>query len=204
VTDAEASPPASPTGSPAAWAPPSAPPFAPAGASVRAGGYAPAQGHATPAGYVAGAGYAPPAGYAPAPQGFDVAPRPPVESRSGTAGAVAFVLSLVAAVIAPIVGSVAGFQVGLGALSDLSFDGATFDWSLLTPVRDSVLLAEIAFWIGTVCGLWALVQGIFATVTRRGRGLGIAAIVLAALGAVIFFTALQISFGVGAATGFAS
>lgn len=204
MNDAEARPPAAPTGGPVAWAPPSAPPFAQAGAPVRAGGYAPPQAYGPPAGYVAGAGYAPPNGYAPAPQGFDVAPPPRAESRSATAGVVAFVLSLIAALIAPVIGSVAAFQVGLGALTDLSFEGTTFDWSLLTPVRDSVLVAEIAFWIGTACGLWALAQGIFAAVTRRGRGLGVAAIVLAALGPVIFFTVLQIAFGVGAATGFAS
>jgi hypothetical protein len=69
--------------------------------------------------------------------------------------------------------------------------GADFDWSILTPVRDWVLMGEIAFWAGTAIGIWALVQGIVAIATRRGRGAGIAAVVIAAVGPLIFGAVVQ-------------
>lgn len=59
---------------------------------------------------------------------------------------------------------------------------------------------EISFWAGTVLGIWALVQGIVATVkparTRNGdRG----AIILAVLGPVIYSMIVWIGFFAGAA-----
>jgi hypothetical protein len=55
-------------------------------------------------------------------------------------------------------------------------------------VRDLVLWAEIGFWTGTALGVAALVMGIIAIVTRRGRGFGIAAVIVAAVGPVIYGT----------------
>ncbi|MBD3942405.1 hypothetical protein IF188_11915 [Microbacterium sp. NEAU-LLC] len=189
--DAPQNPPAAPGG----WAPPGAPPFGtPSGAAPASSG-----------------AYAPPAGYA-APQGFGMpaapaAPsRPPAPSRHGSGlGLTALVLALVATLGATVGGAIAGFNIGLGAgkgLAYLPMDGS-WDWSILTPVRDWVLLGEVSFWFGTVLGVWALVQGIVATVSRRGRGLGIAAIVVAAIGPIVFGGVVQgvLMSGLAAGTG---
>lgn len=115
----------------------------------------------------------------------------------------ALIAALGAAVLAPIGGAVAAFNIGLGtgqeiALGPMDID---FDWSVLTPVRDWVLLAEISFWTGTVLGVWAIVQGIIAVVTHRGRRAGIAAVAVAVLGAIIFGAAVQGFLTLGFASG---
>jgi len=132
--------------------------------------------------------------------------QPPVPvHRSGVLGVVALVLALVATVGAGLFGAIAGFNIGPGAgkgLANLPTDGS-WDWSILTPVRDWVLMGEVSFWAGTVLGVWALVQGIVATVTGRGRAAGIAAIVVAALGPIVFGGLVQgfLTAGLAAGTG---
>lgn len=106
-------------------------------------------------------------------------------------GVVAMCLGLAAALLPWIVVTVAAFQIGLGAgkgIAELPVQTQP-DLSLLSGVRDWVLLAEVAFWAGTVLGVWALVQGIVAIVQQRGRTAGILAIVAAALGAVLYAVA---------------
>jgi hypothetical protein len=120
-------------------------------------------------------------------------------------GRTALVLALVAVIGAGIAGAIAGFRIGVGAGARLAYLPAEggWNWSILTPVRDWVLLGEVSFWIGTVLGVWALVQGIVATVAGRGRALGIAAIVVAALGPFVFGGVVQgfLSAGLAAGTG---
>ncbi|GAA3628895.1 hypothetical protein GCM10022200_09370 [Microbacterium awajiense] len=157
--------------------------------------------------------YAPPAGY-PAPPYTGSAPAAapayanaiygmPPGRASQALGVVALVLALAAAVVASIVVTIAGFFVGLGTAHEfiVSPPGPDLDWRVLTPVRGWVLAAEIAFWIGTALGVWALVQGIVAIAKARGRGAGIAAVVIAGLGPVVFFLGLQLGLAVGFATG---
>ncbi|HYJ50062.1 MAG TPA: hypothetical protein VEX12_09105 [Microbacterium sp.] len=137
--------------------------------------------------------YAPPSGYAAPPQGYG--PYVPVARVARAAGSsglgvVAFLLAVLAAVGATILGSIAAYRIGLGtgreiALRPLDID---FDWSILAPVREWVLVGEVAFWVGTVLGIWALVQGIVAIVKGRGRGWAVAAVVLAVLGPIAFAT----------------
>ena len=102
-------------------------------------------------------------------------------------------LALVAAVGASILAALASFNIGLGTGREIAMRAldADFDWSILSPVRDWVLLGEVSFWAGTVLGITALVLGIVAIVTRRGRGTGIAAVVIAALGPVAFGAVVQ-------------
>ncbi|MET2010008.1 hypothetical protein ABXJ56_00510 [Microbacterium chocolatum] len=175
----------------------------------------------TPPSAASGGGrYAPPSGYALAPapvapygnplrpvDGAPVGPAAagPASAASGALGVIAFVLSLVAAVGTSVVAAVAAYRVGVGAGRRLFEDAmlGTFDWSFLTPVRGDVLWAEIAFWTGTALGIWALVQGIIAIVQRRGRGFGIAAVVIACLGPVVFGLVVQglLTAGLAAGTG---
>lgn len=184
---------------PGAWVPPSAPPF---GMPV-----APPP-HASASPGVSGPPieYAPPVGYAIAPwPGMPVSPASTPTRRSPAVGLIALALALLATVGASIVGAIASFAVGLGAgrgITERAFT-ADFDWSILTPVRDQVLLGEVAFWTGTAFGLWALVQGIVAIVTARGRGAGIAAVVIAALGPIVFGAVVEgfLTAGLTAGTG---
>ncbi|WP_240658599.1 hypothetical protein, partial [Microbacterium sp. CPCC 204701] len=163
-----------------------------------------ASGYALPPGYVPPTGYAPsggpdhdpaltamsPAGseYPPAGLPHAAAPR----RRTGL-GVVALVLALLAAVGASIFAALASFNIGLGTGREIAMRAldADFDWSILTPVRDWVLLGEGSFWVGTIVGITALVLGIVAIATRRGRGAGIAAVVIAALGPVVFGVVVQ-------------
>lgn len=149
----------------------------------------------------------PPGAYA-APVGGYAAPdgpyRPPqsAPSRPAALGVVAFVLSIIAGIIAPIVGGTAGYQIGFRLPTVMDhLDPSASDLSFLSPVRDQVLMGEIGFWLGTLTGIAALVLGIMAIVQRRGRAWGITAIVLAAVGPVLFFIVLSITLGIGAGAG---
>jgi hypothetical protein len=147
--------------------------------------------------------YAPPAGYA-LPAGYGGQP-----AASGAAGrglgVVAFVLAAVATVGAALGGAIAAFAIGLGAGREIAMRPFTgdFDWAVLAPVRNQVLLAEVSFWLGTALGVWALVQGIIALVKGRGRPWAVAAIVVAALGPIVFFVVLQgfLTLGLDAGSG---
>jgi hypothetical protein len=128
--------------------------------------------------------------------------------RSSALGVVALALALVATIGASIMGAIASYRIGLGAGREITaraFD-ADFDWSILTPVRDWVLLGEVSFWAGTALGVWALVQGTVAIVTARGRGAGIAAVIVAALGPIAFGAVVQgfLTAGLTAGTGMGS
>ncbi|WP_447653077.1 hypothetical protein [Microbacterium sufflavum] len=157
---------------------PTAAPVAPA---------APPGAYAVPVG-----GYAVPSGAYSVP---DAAPQ-----RSGVLGSLALVFSLVAAVVAPILGGISAFEIGRRLPYGVSSGN---DLSVLSPARDQVLWAELSFWTGTVFGVAALVLGIIAIRRRQGRGAGIAALVLAVLGVVIFSAVVLVTFAVGGAAGFA-
>ncbi|MFB7893831.1 hypothetical protein ACFC1I_16650 [Microbacterium sp. NPDC056044] len=205
--DASRNPPAPP----AAWAPPSAAPFGPPTSDASAPGQpvGAAQGwSAPPAGaYAPPVGYAAPAGYAAAPAAASVpaygAPAPAPAKRGSGLGVVALVLALVATVGASLVGAIASFNVGLGAGREVATRPFTgdFDWGVLAPVRDWVLLGEVSFWVGTALGLWALIQGIVAIVRGRGRGAGIAAVIVAAIGPIAFGAVVQGFLTAGLAAG---
>ncbi|BDZ37709.1 hypothetical protein [Microbacterium suwonense] len=157
-----------------------APPAAPPGAyQVPVGGY-----QASVGGYPGG--------------GYQVPPARPQGTR--TTGAVALVLALLAAIVVPIVGGLIAYQIGallpgVAISVDSSFSD---DLAVLSPARTQVLWAEITFWTGTALGIGAIVLGIVAAAKRRGRGLGITAIVLSVLGPVGFFLVVSIFLGIGA------
>jgi hypothetical protein len=125
--------------------------------------------------------------------------------RSSVLGVVALALAIIATVGASVLGAIASFRIGLGAGRELTSRplDADFDWSILAPVREWVQLGEVAFWVGTALGVWALVQGVVAIVTARGRGAGIAAVIIAALGPIAFGAVVQgfLTAGLTAGTG---
>jgi len=134
------------------------------------------------------------------PVGTLLSPPPPAR-RGRPMGTWALLLSIVAAVLAPAVGGFAAFRVARGAgpgLTTMSSDA--IDWRVLSPVRDLVLVGEIAFWSGTVIGVVALALGIAATALGAGRGPGIAAIVVSALGPIVFGVFVAFAIVAGFAT----
>ncbi|MCR2825557.1 hypothetical protein [Microbacterium sp. zg.Y909] len=157
--------------------------------------------------------YPTPSAAPPPPYGYPAQPyagppagpvgRPPLREpqapRPGTLGTVALVLALAAAVLASVIAAVACVRVGeVGGAAILAGPASEFDFAYLAPARGSVLTAELSFWAGTVLGIWALVQGIVAIAQQRGRGQGIAAVVVAALGPVVFAVAVVIGLSAGA------
>lgn len=191
--------PAPTTGTPAAapqWAPPAVAPFGAPGNPAPA-----APGNPAAAAPVAPRAYAPPPGYT-GPYGTPVAAVGPA-APGPALGLVALIVGCAAAVIPAVLVSVAAYRVGVGASREIAtrlFD-VDFDWSILTPVRDWVLVAELSFWVGTALGLWALVQGVISIVTNRGRGFGIGAVVVAALAPVLYVVLLQAFLTAGLAAG---
>lgn len=125
----------------------------------------------------------------------------PIGTR--TLGLVALILALAALVVTPVAAAIASFAVGLGAGKEIAMRPTTaaWDWSVLSPVRDHVLLGEFAFWGGTILGIWAIVQGIVAIVGRRGRGYGIAAVIIAVIAPIVFGVAAFAAFSLGVASG---
>lgn len=182
-------PPAPPTYAPA---PPAPPTYAPAPPAPQAG--APAYPAAPPGAYqVPVGGYAAPAGSYQAPT--------QEEKKSGLLGVLALVLSLVAAVVTPIVAGVSGFEIGRRIPGGLDATDSDF-LSVLSPARDQVLWAELSFWTGTALGIAAIVIGILAIRKKQARGAGIAALVVAVLGPVFFWVVLLVALSTGTAAGF--
>jgi len=147
------------------------------------------------------------------PRAYPVFPAPmaapDVRERSSRLGSLALVIAVLAVAGASILSAVTAFPAAVGAMTDalaLSPEGLenlanAQLLGVLSPVRGLVLWAEIGFWAGTALGIWALVQGIVAIASRRGRGPGIAAVLLAALGPVLFAVIVGVAVITGIGTG---
>lgn len=183
MTDPQQSRPVPPPVAPGYPTPPVAPPAYAPQQSVAPVYQAPPGAFAGPAGGYAGAPYAPPA----------------QPARGSGLGRVALLLALLATVVLTIVGTVLAWQIGQGIgsstdLTTLENSVSAEDLSIFTPVRDLVLWVEITSWAATALGIWALVQGIVAIAKRRGRGPGIAAVIIAALGPIVYVVVGYIAF----------
>ncbi|MFJ2370545.1 hypothetical protein [Microbacterium sp. NPDC087665] len=196
---------------PAYQAPQAAPPAAPAPPAPPAYGQTPPApagpaGPATPPapaapGYQAppGAYQVPVGGYA-APTGAYAVPDT-TSAPSKMLGTISLIVALVATVVTPIVAAIAAYQIGR-RVPEFAVNSNDLDsLAILSPVRDQVLMAEISFWAGTVLGIAAIVIAIMAIVRRRGRGQGIAGLIIAAVGPGVFFVVLVIAMAVGSAAG---
>ncbi|BFM26343.1 hypothetical protein [Microbacterium sp. che218] len=155
-------------------------------------------------------GYAAPS--APAAHNAPAAPAyvPPADNRpvlSNRLGLIAFVVSLVAVVGGSIIAFIAGLQsAGVAQYAQQNGSSAgQIDPATVPPgVEQSALafavLSVVAFVVYGVFGLWGFIQGIVAAIKRRGRGYGIAAIIIAVLGGIVVIVAL----GVGTSAGLGS
>ncbi len=121
-------------------------------------------------------------------------------------GVLALLMALIAGVVLPIIAGFSAWAIGYGipdSASDLSsqdFESLAF----LSPVRDQVFWAELSFWSATILGVAAIVTGILAIVKGRGRGQGIAALIVAVVAPAIYFTVAFVALSVGAAAGVAA
>lgn len=146
-----------------------------------------------------------PVGGYTAPQGAYAAPAAGQAAAGGFLGILALILAGVAAIVIPIIAGIAGYEIGLRIPSGIgAIDTSDPDFlATLSPARTQVLWAEVAFWVGTVIGIAAIVVGILAIVKRQRRALGIVGLILAVLGAGIYWIVLISALTAGAAAGLA-
>ncbi|MFS0728591.1 DUF308 domain-containing protein [Curtobacterium sp. 1P10AnD] len=116
--------------------------------------------------------------------------------KKKTVGVVAFVLGLASVVIGVVGGWLMGSALAnSSAIRDLvPTDGSTPDQSQLQQqlMNDPNVISQlgtgaIVAGIAAILGIWALVQGIVAIVTKRGRGWGVFAIILAVVATIATF-----------------
>ncbi|WP_374945800.1 hypothetical protein [Agreia sp.] len=114
----------------------------------------------------------------------------PPPTKPKNLGVVAFIVGLVALVFALVLSVVAGLAFAPIA-GEVITDGGTIDQTALSADDPGVaafgVLSAAFFFGGTILGLWALVQGMIATVKKRGRAFGIVAMALAVATPVISF-----------------
>lgn len=140
--------------------------------------------------------------YAAPPAAAPAGPAPGTTGPRGL-GLIAFVVSLVAVVIGSVLGLLGGIQSGSLAQFPAIADGSsTIDPETLPASASQIglaagVLSVSAFLAWGVLALWGFIQGIIAAVKNRGRGWGIAAIVLAVVGGGV----VLVFFGVGAVIG---
>jgi len=128
--------------------------------------------------------FAPPA-YAP---GYFAAP--PDAPRPRTLGAVSMGLALAVFVLSMVASAYVGASAG--PLSHRTATSFAFDSSNVSSAHSATIasigiltVAQLVF--GTVLGIVALVLGIVAAATKRGRAFGVVGIVVAALAPVLSF-----------------
>lgn len=147
--------------------------------------------------------YAAAAAGGPAWQSYDE-PKP----KKKTVGVVAFVVGLAALVVGIVAGVLFGSAFGgSSALREATQGSSTTlsDSAMQELLRSpGAVTASLLFYLGTALGLWAIVQGIIAAATKRGRAWGVWAIVLAVVAVIVFFVVTGVSIaGAAANAGFA-
>lgn len=172
--------PPDPQGQPAYTPPPTAAPASP------------------PAAAPAGHPVQPEPGYAP-----PVADAPEKTKNPKTLGLVAFIVALIAVIVGSVLTYLGGLQLGPIAQYADTTTGTVDAADIPADAQQAALaggaLVVAGFVAMAVLALWALIQGIIAAAKNRGRGWGIAAIVIAVLSAI----PVSIFLGVGTAAGLA-
>lgn len=125
-----------------------------------------------------------------------------------TLGVVAVIVASVGLVAGCILQFVGGMRLGgIAEYIDVALlveegkqiDAATLPDAAKRIVNAANTVSVIAFIVWLLLALWAIIQGIAAIVTRRGRVWGIAALVVATVG----YFLVQVAYTVGLATGVA-
>jgi hypothetical protein len=143
--------------------------------------------YATPVVTATPAPYEPPVGYVLTP-----APAP----RSQRLGQVALLVAIVVFVGTIVVSILIGIAAGPFAVHNAGGFHYSFDIGSSNPTESALAVATLLQWsLGSALGIWALVQGIVAAATRRGRAFGVVAIVLSALGPLATGVATLVAVG---------
>lgn len=121
------------------------------------------------------------------------APKPRILGIVACIGAIVLLVLSVATSVA--------IGVFAGSVTDPS---TTFEQDLTAPTTavdvQLGLIVLLHLGLGTLVGVWALVQGIFAVVLKRGRGYGIAAIVVATVAPILSMVVYLVTSGAIIAT----
>lgn len=123
---------------------------------------------------------------------------PPAPPRPRTLGAVSMGIALAVLVLSAVASAIVGASEGpLGSRTSTSFDFTTSD---LTPDQAAAfepigVLIGAQLLLGTLLGILALVLGIVAVATKRGRAFGIVGIVVAAAAPILSFIVYAITLG---------
>ncbi|MFT4235511.1 MAG: hypothetical protein QM607_10995 [Microbacterium sp.] len=133
--------------------------------------------------------------YAPAPTPQRPAGRPALG-----------VWSLVVAIAGTVISSALGLFGGLtvGDTRQLGYEPTDAEVSqLISDLFGATAWILLAVLVCVVLSIWALIQGIVATVMNRGRAAGIAAIIIASLGWILLVLAVTFGllFGLGTLLG---
>ncbi|GAA1492901.1 hypothetical protein [Curtobacterium herbarum] len=113
--------------------------------------------------------------------------------KKKTVGIIAFFVGVVALVLGVVAGVLLGNGLGNSqALQDYAANGGAGDPQELQRqlMQDPAAMSSlgtgvVVFGIGSLFGLWAIVQGIIAIATKRGRVWGVLAVVLALVAVVV-------------------
>lgn len=125
-----------------------------------------------------------------------------------TLGVVAVIVASVGLLAGSILQYIAGVQLGgIAEYIDVALlveEGKQIDATTLPDgakriVNTANTVSVIAFIVWLLLALWAIIQGIAATVTKRGRVWGVAALIVATVGYFI----VQVAYTVGLAAGVA-
>jgi len=126
--------------------------------------------------------------------------------KKKTVGVVAFIVALVALALAVVAGIVFGSAFGgSSAIRDSLLDGSAATESGQQDLQQQLMNdpslvtssggAGIAILAGTVLGLWAIVQGIIAIVTKRGRAFGVIALIVAVVAPIVLYIVFAVVLG---------
>lgn len=120
----------------------------------------------------------------------------PEEKKKKTVGVIAFL----AAVVALVIGAVGGYLLGTAlsnsqVLQDYAQNGGSGNPADTQELQRQLMqdpesmaglgTGSVLMLVGSVFGLWAIVQGIVAIVAKRGRLWGVLAIILAVVAAIV-------------------
>jgi hypothetical protein len=120
---------------------------------------------------------------------------PPVSARSPRLGRTAMIMAISVAVFSMLASVLIGaFGTTIYDFSDIGSTGGRVGFN----AQPNQLAFGVQMFLGTVFGTWALVQGIVAVASNRGRRFGIVAIVVAAAAptlSVVLWIAIGIAAG---------
>jgi hypothetical protein len=122
------------------------------------------------------------------------------DKRRRTVGVIAFIAGIAALVLGIVAALVLGGAfAGLPGFRSAAQSGDSTELQHVVE-NDPSLAGPIAFGgvlylVGTLLGLWAIVQGIIATITARGRAYGVIALVLGVVAPIVAIIVLTAAIG---------